>query len=409
MRLRMFLSLLIAFCAPALIAQTLTIGNPYLPWVGWAVAPVQGVTYIDLVHPATATGVLTEADFVYGAWEPPCQAAAKIKFFRRDGNTLTVIAERGPFDAPEDNTHVQLLPPVQVRAGDLIGVVDLKPHCGGCFILSPSSAGQYLAYPTDVTGTLQVSAGNTAEGTINASATGTAGDYPARIIPVVGSADGAYGSQWKTSVQLLNPHPVAARGQLIFRPARVVESATYSSISYSLDPGATRTIVDVGAEFGWSGLGSVDVMTNGGVPPVVIAHLRHLGNGGAVSATEEAIDPFGDRVLTAGATGHLIAPYAWKESRFNIGVRTLAAGATITATLLTSTGESSGSVTKEFPPDYFEQFTANEFFNAFLTGGESIAITVAKGSAIVYGSAIDNVTNDPSIQHVVLFVPMKAQ
>jgi hypothetical protein len=58
----------------------------------------------------------------------------KIKFFRRIGDTLTMIAERGPYSVlPEvvvsGSNSVGLVPEVAVQQGDLIGVTRLS-GCG---------------------------------------------------------------------------------------------------------------------------------------------------------------------------------------------------------------------------------------------------------------------------------------
>ncbi|MCM2313664.1 MAG: hypothetical protein NDJ92_00740 [Thermoanaerobaculia bacterium] len=418
MRLRTLLSLFIAICAPAVFAQTITIGNVYTPQTGFAIGPVDGITFVDLVHPATASGALVQASFAYPCWAEECPGAAKIKFFRQVGSNLRMIAERGPFNAPlTDNQIFELSPPVQVLEGDLIGVAEMvsKADCGGSFQLAPPSEGRYLAFSNDVMGEVRMSAGKYATGTLVVSASGTPGsEYAARIMPVVGSAAGGYGSQWSTSVQLLNPNSVATTGKLVFRSAGVPASSSDPSIPYSLEPGATETIPDIAAAFGRGGLGSLDVVTRygDGVPPVVVAYIFSAhDDGGVFGMTEYAVDlterssqyptstgtRIGSWVLDDAVTGYLIAPRSATESRFNIGVRTLAPGASITATLRSSTGAPVLTVTREFPPDYFQQFSAGEFFGMSLAGGESIVLTVVRGSAIVYGCAVDNLTNDPAI------------
>lgn len=56
-------------------------------------------------------------------------------------------------------------------------------------------------------------------------------------------------------------------------------------------------------------------------------------------------------------------------------------------------------VTKTYGPNYFEQTTAQLFFNsAPLPAGGYIRIFPTAGSAFVYGSTTDNRTNDSQIQ-----------
>jgi hypothetical protein len=56
------------------------------------------------------------------------------------------------------------------------------------------------------------------------------------------------------------------------------------------------------------------------------------------------------------------------------------------------------TLTHTLTANYFVQFDATTFCGGALAGDESIQVTVSGGSAIVYGSTTDNVTNDPAIQ-----------
>lgn len=412
MRLRTILLVLVSFWASAALAQTVTMGNEYVPYSGWGGCAVTGVTYVDLVHPATAAGAVTDATFAYPTWADTCPGAVTIKFFRRLGDKLSVFAERGPFDVSEvsELTRVTLSPPVRVFAGDLIGVTVIEPNpCGGCLGLSDVPGGEYLAYPSDINGMVSVSAAQQAKGTIGVSAYGdTPIEYTALVIPVVGCTIGSNGSQWRTSLQMLNPNTVPATGRLVFRCARA--AAGDASLPYSIPAGATQTIPDVVGAMGRTGhLGSIDVVTtyDNAAPPVVVAHIVHdRGDGSAVGMAEEAIDPWvawecpgsaGTHVLQAGVTAHLVAPAAGADKRFNIGVRALEDGATMNLIVHAADGAALQTVPRTYDANYFEQLTAEELFGG-LVGGESIEIEVLQGSAIVYGTMIDNATNDPAIQ-----------
>jgi hypothetical protein len=57
------------------------------------------------------------------------------------------------------------------------------------------------------------------------------------------------------------------------------------------------------------------------------------------------------------------------------------------------------TVTRTYPPNYFEQRDSGAFLNgAAVAANESLTIQVVAGSAIVYGATVDNRTNDPSLQ-----------
>lgn len=174
MRLRSILSLFLACCSPVLVAQTLTVGNVHARVRGFAAGWVAGVTYIDLVHPAPADGTLTRVSFEYAVWGS-CHDGVKIRFFRREGDVLTMIAERSPFDGP--SFDVALSPPVDVRAGDLIGLVRLGcpfPNLPGSPVFLPADQGEYLAFDFDVTRVARASDGMIRKGTLLLYATGEA-------------------------------------------------------------------------------------------------------------------------------------------------------------------------------------------------------------------------------------------
>jgi len=88
-------------------------------------------THVNLSNPANGDDEVSGATFIWSA--APCASAAKVKFFRRTNSgefsTLTLLAERGPFDVNFVTETVALSPPVPVHAGDLVGVANLT-ECG---------------------------------------------------------------------------------------------------------------------------------------------------------------------------------------------------------------------------------------------------------------------------------------
>src|SRR4029078_13653308 len=106
--------------------------------------------------------------------------------------------------------------------------------------------------------------------------------------------------------------------------------------------------------------------------------------------TEEALRP--------GQTGVLLIPPDLAVARFNVGVRTLDDGASITLTAKNATGTAVGSTSRVFPPNYHEQQDGARFLGIPMPPGGSISITVNSGAAIVYGATVDNSTGDPSLQ-----------
>jgi hypothetical protein len=412
------LFVLMLSCGVSGFAQDLTIGNAYVPPLTECDGRYDpGHTDIDLTHPATAPGTILQLGFAVDGWLLPCENVVAIKFFRREGDTLTLVAERGPFSSGPNTEMFTVSPPVEVEEGDLIGITLMTDSC--CILVNQGD-GEYLQYEEDLAlgGHVSASAGVLREGGVAIWGAGEAvSPYPALILPVVGSGSGALGSSWQTSVQLHNPHAVEVTGRLVFRRAGVPGSTADTAMPYSLSPGETQGVEDIVGAMGEHGVGSIDVVTDpegaDGLPPIVVAHIFHdRGDGGTFGLMLDALEPndhtyecsvsFGrtipSRVLRSGRTAFLIAPESAARARLNIGVRALNRGTRFKATIRSSAGEDLRTVIRNYPPDCLKQVTAEQLLGVPLSGGESISITVLRGSAIVYGSSIDNLTNDPTIQ-----------
>ena len=390
------------FAASVAVAQTVSVGNlPGNPNFGFNQTPV---TLIDLSNPANASGNLTDASFTWSA--TPCPAAAKIKFFRPSPNgSFVFLAERGPFDVGSLTSFVFLSPPVAVQAGDLIGITRLTT-CGSPVGQTPGVAQGLIGFASDVTFNVTASQGSLfPNATLSARATGNVtqpppSTEPAAVVPVVGSTPGALGQAFfRTSVQLFNPGSIRMTGRLVYHPAGAPAMAGDPFLSYSLEPGETRAIGDLLPAMGLTGLGSLDVFPDTGTatPFLLVRVFNDAGAGGTTGFVEEAIAPA--RALVAVETGFLISPPDTALYRFNVGVRTLGSGATIAITVRNSAGTVTRTLTRTYPPNYFEQRDSASFLSGPPIGAnESIAVQIVSGSAIVYGATVDNHTNDPSLQ-----------
>ena len=398
----LLLSLLLAGSA---MAVTLTLGNRVTGNASVAVSATPRTT-VDLVHPATHTGTVDTARI---EWNWTCSKAVKVKFFRRTADTLTMTAERGPFDTLAAAFQVTLSPPVQVQQGDLIGVTSLGT-CGSPVAESGLQSEGYFQYDGDVTGTVAVSgvvASQVAD-TLAVSATGTATERTERIVPVVGSVKGNQGSDFKTEMQIFNPSDETVQYRLVFRRAGVAGSSADTVKDVPVGPKYTERFADIIAAMNQAGLGSIDVIVPAGkAMPVIAARIYNdAGSAGASGLGEEGVpvplpddSPTGTNVLRRGVTGYLIMPLDQGSTRFNVGVRTLHAGATMLVKTRNMFGVEIGSRSLSYPPHYFIQMDAATFANTnWFSGSDSIEITVIYGSAIVYGASTDNKTNDPAAQ-----------
>ena len=401
--MKAFSSLVFILFASVLSAQTVTVGLD-LPSFNASdnnTGPIR--TDISLDNPATGNGTISTVKFGYSA---SCTAAVKIKFFRRSGNTFTMTAERGPFNTTTNNNTVTLSPGVAVQTGDLIAIAKVA-QCGnpvGAF----GTAGAYVGFPSDVTTSVNLSAGSSATYPLALFGTGAATpETTAAILPVVGSVAGGFGSNFKTSVQLFNGvagSPLLT-GRFVFHRAGTPGTASDPSVPFAIGPGTVGFFADVVAAMGQSGIGSMDVMVPAGqsVPVIVTRIFNDGGAAGTAGLIEEPVNPatigLDSHVLTTGTTGFLVTPLDPTKTRFNIGVRSLSAGAQINVVLRGSNADILRTVTKTYGADFFEQPDASTFLGGFTIGGnQSIQITVTSGSIIVYGSTTDNTTNDPAMQ-----------
>jgi hypothetical protein len=387
---------------PSQSSAQLTVGN-LVGSPNSSDVPISSVrTDIDLLSPASATGTVDTATF---GWSAACSNAAKIKFFRRSGDTLTMIAERGPFTTTSVSNTVALSPAVDIQQGDLIGITTLA-SCGNPVALSGFPSAGYVQYSGDVTGAVSFAAGTRQGPVLAVQATGTATESVSRIIPVVVSTGGLFGSFFKTGVQVLNPGPgiSSITGRFVFHPAGVSGGASDPSLPFTVAAGQTFSYTDILATMSQSGVGSMDLVLPAGsqVPVVVVRVYNDGGAAGTTGFTEDLIDPSGSTflgpTLFAGVTGYIIGPADTVHFRYNIGVRTLFSGAFVTATVRDSSGTVISTTSVSFPPTFLQQVDAGTFLGAPLGNNQSIEISVSSGSAIVYGATADNTTNDPSIQ-----------
>lgn len=402
--------------ATAGAGQTLSMGAwpPAYEFDRGPIPPAGVQTFVDLVNPASATGSIATASFMWSA--VPCPAAAKMKVFRRRGETLVFIAERGPFDPVSNdygnNTTITLDPPVDVQQGDLIGLSRVA-DCGGPLIAPLLSAGgPHLPRPTeglarfdgDLTTDVPYSSGRieALDHALMVYAYGPATEFVTSVLPVAGSTPGAFDSFFRTAIQLSNLSSISTSGRLVFHAAGAAGSADDPSLPFTVDPVSTASNDDVVAAMGGAGIGTLDVV----VP--VISYLglvtarvyQDAGDRGTAGFMEEAVGTTccSDRVLAIGQTAYLVAPSDPTHFRFNVGVRALFKAPTITFRVLGPGGTPVHEVTRSYPPTFFVQQPVEVLIGASLPANALIQVEVTSGTAIVYGATVDNVTNDPSIQ-----------
>jgi hypothetical protein len=220
------------------------------------------------------------------------------------------------------------------------------------------------------------------------------------VVPVVGSTQGAFGSHFKTSLQIHNRSEVEMRGKIVIHPAGVPATESDPSLPYVLAPHQTVSFDDVVADLGLTGLGSMDfVVEAGGVPTIVARAYDEKGEAfGTTGVSVRAVSP--RDALVAGEAASLLAPPDLTRFRFNIGIRTLDRGARMRIVVRDATGVTRAGIGEaSFPANYFIQRPAREFLaGVSLDPNWSVSFEMIEGAAILYGTATDNTTNDSSLQ-----------
>lgn len=401
--------LLAGFLASSAGAVDLTAGNPGVPG-GPAADGYAGVggTLIDLNGPATATGVLTNVRF---GWGTTTCLSAHIKVFHRSGNTLSFADQRTVTFSSSAlfSVSAALSPPLPVQQGDVLGIGGVG-DCGVTLLLDRPFAGTYLLPGgVDFTGSLTFDPSlDVHNGGVALSATGTVTEFRAGVIPGVGSGPGLNGANFRTSLQMIAPVIGGdVTGRLVFHPAGAAGSIDDPSMDFSIPHGRALGFTDIVNTMGLEGFGTLDVIVaaDSAIPVTLARIYNDQGSAGASGLGEEMVaeaGPFSNSglIVPAGFTGYLSAPVDPSKTRLNIGVRTLDSGAFVSFDLKDASGNLKATSQSQFPPNYFNQFHAEDLFRQALAPNDVVEVSVSTGSAIVFGAATDNVTNDPSAQFV---------
>src|SRR5436190_5676371 len=262
-------------------------------------------TDVSLENPATGSGSIDTVTF---GWNATCTGVAKIKFFRRSGNTLNMVAERGPFNTITSSRVtqvVQLSPAVGVAPGDLIGITRMV-SCGNALAEAGTGTQGYVVLQGDAT-TGTISAGNTFHDKLGVMGTGFAPQTSVQgYIPVVGSTQGGFGSNFKTSVQIFNSSPTSvASGKLIFHRSGTSGTLNDPSVAFNIGPNEIVSFTDAVAAMSQTGIGSMDVVMSAGAQlPIIVSRIYNdQGTNGTAGVFEDLVTTAtgsGTRILTLG-------------------------------------------------------------------------------------------------------------
>ncbi|HEX2123540.1 MAG TPA: ScyD/ScyE family protein, partial [Thermoanaerobaculia bacterium] len=219
---------------------------------------------------------------------------------------------------------------------------------------------------------------------------------PTAIIPVVASQRGAFNSRFRTVMQLSNPHAFPISGQLVVHPQSDIARPADPTLTYTIAPFSTQRFDDFMAAAGASGSGSVDVIASVGSAPVIVTTIVDENAPGSPAVQIPQLRP--EDALGGGQRGGLITPSDIFRFRMNIGIRTLQHGAALTFRVFDSAGREVHSVSRPFPPMFFQQFLASDLLGGPLPANGVVIVTVDAGDAIVYAATIANDTGDATLQ-----------
>jgi hypothetical protein len=215
------------------------------------------------------------------------------------------------------------------------------------------------------------------------------------IVPAAGTGPGANNSVWKSELTLHNVSSSAISVQLQF----VDPAGDVVTKPQTVGARATVVIDDVvRTTFGReSGIGALRVI----VPDAAATKL-------AVASRTFNVSPAGELgqdipavrtedALQAGDTGVLAGPASASGSRFNFGLYTVTA-ATIRWELVRADGTLAASKDETYAAGSSRQYNAGvvTYLEASAQDGDSIHASLKDGSAIVYGSAVNQLSGDPT-------------
>lgn len=220
------------------------------------------------------------------------------------------------------------------------------------------------------------------------------------VIPLVGSAPGANGSLFKTSL-VLRGTATNQRGVLIFHPVNSPGHDTDPFIPYHL-AGTASTLMweDVVAAFGQTGLGSIDIVpefnsTSGWTVPFAETRLYNVAPEGTYGTIESQTQAWDFHDLNPDAIRSLTVTAPPAGLRLNLAVRTFDE-ATVSVEVFRA-----GSVIA-----FREMTLARDFllFNSAqqMTGievlpGDIVTIRLPDGGGVPMYTVTDNRSNDPAL------------
>lgn len=216
------------------------------------------------------------------------------------------------------------------------------------------------------------------------------------IVPAAGSGPGANGTRWESELTLHNVSSFPIAGLLVFHDA----THTSAQVPFSINARSTVSIEDVvRTKFGIeSGTGAIEIVVDdrdASRLTVTSRTFNDVSEDGELGQDIPAI-----AVADAAKSGDLTVlatPASATRNRFNFGLYA-ATDATVHWELLRADGTLAASKEVSYPAGRQTQYNSGvaSLFGAEAQDGDAVHATLTKGTAIFYGSAINNFTGDPT-------------
>lgn len=223
------------------------------------------------------------------------------------------------------------------------------------------------------------------------------------IIPAAGTGPGANGSHWKSEVIIANLSLSPVDLTLLFHDSTGVAGSSTLTLA------ARSTVSDediVASRFNrTSATGAIEIQAADVSKLVVSSRTYNESATGRFGQDIPAVDA---STLTPASNSILLGPSSVAAQRFNFGIYAVT-DATVEWTLVRADG--STAVTLELPYTAGQQIQYNNGVQAVFGAAvaskdlDSVQALFKSGSGVVYGSAIENVSGDPSFVRGIVAQP----
>lgn len=223
-----------------------------------------------------------------------------------------------------------------------------------------------------------------------------------KIVPIVGSARGANGSDFRTSLTLHHfPH---TKGRVYFRPVGTQPSAADPFVSYEFgDNGVPPYVIhfdDVVAAMGASGMGSLEIVpdpkTRLAVPEVEVRVYNVTANGTFGGRVPAIWAPDWFRAPEMFPRVTLMVPPVQPNFRRNVGFRTLTP-VHYRVSMRTADGVNSSVAEGQAPANYTWFGSIEDLVGQPVPNDAELTVRIFAGIAIAFRTETENATNDPTV------------